>query len=259
MAPHTVAPPSPGRTADAMLARTGATTSQKVLVFCGIASSLLYLAMLVFVPFGWDGYSSASQTISELSAIDAPTRPLWLWLGRLYTVLVTAFGYGVWVSARGKWSLRVVGGLLVAYGVIGLGWPPMHQRAVLAAGGKTLTDTLHVVWMMATGLLMLLAMGIAAPAFGRRFRWYSLITIMILVCLGVRTGVEAPRMEANLPTPWMGVWERAAAGAMLLWIVVLAIALLRRWTSTASPLSASAERGPGGEASGRQQTGRALP
>ena len=42
---------------------------------CGIVSSLLCVAMNVFVPMQWEGYSSAFQTISELSAVDAPTRP----------------------------------------------------------------------------------------------------------------------------------------------------------------------------------------
>jgi len=48
---------------------------------CGIVASLLYVAMNVFVPLQWRGYSFASQVISELSAIDAPTRSLWVPLG----------------------------------------------------------------------------------------------------------------------------------------------------------------------------------
>jgi hypothetical protein len=36
---------------------------------CGILSSLLYVAMNVFVAMQWEGYSSVSQTVSELSAI----------------------------------------------------------------------------------------------------------------------------------------------------------------------------------------------
>lgn len=246
--------PRAGRATRAPTA-AGRTTLSRVLLLCGIAASLLYVAMLVFIPLGWDGYSSASQTISELSAIDAPTRSVWVPFGVLYTLLMVAFGCGVWMAARGSRGLRVVGALLVVYGVIGLGWPPMHQRAVLAAGGKTLTDTLHVVWMMATALLMLLAMGFAAASFGRRFRWYSVITIVVLVGLGALTGVEAPRMEADLPTPWMGVWERIVAGAMMLWVIVLGIALVHRFTPTPSPFSGSAERGRGGE----DQEGAVLP
>ena len=110
--------------------------TRKILLTCGIVSSLLYVAMNVLVPMQWEGFSSASQTVSELSAIGAPTRSLWVPLGVTYTLLVAAFGWGVWASARQNRPLRVAGGLLVAYGVIGLAWPPMHLREVLAAGGE---------------------------------------------------------------------------------------------------------------------------
>jgi hypothetical protein len=41
---------------------------RKTLLACGVLSSLLYVAMNVFVPMQWPGYSSAAQTVSELSA-----------------------------------------------------------------------------------------------------------------------------------------------------------------------------------------------
>jgi hypothetical protein len=50
--------------------------------------------------------------------------------------------------------------------------------------------------------------------------------LVILVTFGIFTGLEASDMEANLPTPWMGVWERINIGFFLLWVVVLAIMLL---------------------------------
>lgn len=54
---------------------------RKALLVRGILSSLLYVAMTVFSAMRWESYSSASQAISELSAIGAPTRPLWVLLG----------------------------------------------------------------------------------------------------------------------------------------------------------------------------------
>jgi hypothetical protein len=60
---------------------------RKALLVCGILSSLLYVAMTVFVAMRWEGYSSASQTISELSAIGAPMRSLWAVPGAFYTYL----------------------------------------------------------------------------------------------------------------------------------------------------------------------------
>ena len=200
---------------------------RKIFLVCGVLSSLLYVAMNVFVPMQWQGYSSASQTVSELSAIGAPTRPLWVPFGIAYTLLVAAFGWGVRASAHRNRPLRVAGGLLMAYGVIGLAWPPMHLREVLAAGGGTLTDTMHIVFAMVTVFLMLLAMGFGSTAFGRRFRLYSIATMVILFACGALTVPEAPEIQANLPTPWIGVWERINIGVFLLWVVVLAITLLR--------------------------------
>jgi len=201
--------------------------TRTILLVCGILSSLLYVAMNVVVPMQWEGYSSVSQTVSELSAIGAPTRSLWVWLAVPYTILTAAFGLGVWMSARRNVPLRIVGGVIVANALIGLAWPPMHQRAVLAAGGGTLTDTLHIAWTVATNLLFMLAIGCGAAALGKRFRLYSIATMVSLVGFGVLTSMDAPQLEANLPTPWMGVWERLAIGVFLTWIVVLATALLR--------------------------------
>src|SRR5215203_1953205 len=162
--------------------------TRKILLVCGIVSSLLYVAMNVFVPMRWEGYSSASQTVSELSAIGASTRPLWVPLG--------------------------------------LAWPPMHLREVLAAGGGTLTDTMHIVFAMVTVVLMLLAMGFGAVAFGNRFRLYSIATMVILLACGALTVPDAANIQANLPTPWVGVWERINIGVFLLWVIVLATRLL---------------------------------
>ena len=199
------------------------------LLVCGVLSSLLYAAMTIVVAMQWEGYSSTSQTISELSAIGAPTRSLWAVPGALYTLLVTAFGWGVWQSGARSRALRIVGGLLLAYGALGLVWPfaPMHLRETLAAGGGTVSDTMHIVLASVTVLLMLLAIAFGAAAFGRPFRLYSIVTLVILATFGALTFRDAPGIAANLPTPWIGVWERINLGVFLLWVVVLAIALLR--------------------------------
>ena len=202
---------------------------RKTCLVCGILSSMLYVAMIVFITMQWGGYSSASQTISELSAIGAPTRSLWVLPAAFYTVLVTAFGWGVWKSAGRIRALRIVGGLIVAYGALGLVWPfaPMHLREELAAGGGTLSDTMHLVLASVTVVLMLLAMMFGAAALGKWFRLYSIASLVILAAFGALTFLDAPRIAANLPTPWIGVWERINLGVFLLWVAVLATALLR--------------------------------
>jgi uncharacterized protein DUF998 len=207
---------------------TGLGTSHKALLACGILSSLLYGAMITLIRY--EGYSLISQVPSELTAIGAPTRPLWMVLGPVYDVLVVAFGVGVWMSAQRKRALRVVGGLFVGFGIVGgLAWPfaAMHQREVLAAGGGTWSDTLHVILGLMTVFFILVAIGFGATAFGKPFRLYSIVTILILFVFGTLTGLDSPRLQANLPTPWIGLWERISILSFLLWVVVLAAALLR--------------------------------
>src|SRR4249919_3972042 len=119
---------------------------RKVFLVCGIISSVLYVALNIFIPKFWPAYHSASQTVSELSAVDAPTRSLWIWLCIPYTILTIAFAWGVWLSAGQNRHLRITGALLIAYGLLGVFWPltPMHLRETLAAGGGTFSDTMHI-------------------------------------------------------------------------------------------------------------------
>jgi hypothetical protein len=95
----------------------------------------------------YEGYSVLSQVPSELTAIGEPTQALWARLGWIDTALETVFGLGVWTSARGNRTLRIVGGLILAHSSLSLLWPfaAMHQREVLAAGGTTWSDSFHVV------------------------------------------------------------------------------------------------------------------
>lgn len=199
---------------------------RKVLLVCGILSSLLYVTTVILAPMRWEGYSSTSQTVSELIAIDAPTRPLVVLLFILYSFLVYAFGVGVWQSSGRKHTLRFAAVGLVGKEILGLIvtlFFPMHLRGIEG----TLTDTMHATLTGVGLLFMLLALGCAATAFGKWFRLYSIATILIFVVFGVLAGLDGSRLEANLPTPWMGVWERINIFAYMLWVVVLAILLLR--------------------------------
>jgi hypothetical protein len=200
---------------------------RKALLGCGIASSLLYIVMNVVAAMRYPGYDSLSQTVSELSAIGVPTRDLWVPAAMLYEVLVIAFGVGVWMSAVGRRPLQVVAGLLIAYGIFNFWWPPMHQRDVIAAGGGTLTDQLHLVWAGIAVLFMFLFIAFGAAALGTQFRLYSIGTILVLLFFGALTFPSTDAIATGQPTPWVGVWERINIFMYLQWIAVLAIVLMR--------------------------------
>jgi hypothetical protein len=103
----------------------------------------------------------------------------------------------------------------------------MHLRETLAAGGATLSDTVHIALGAVTEILFLLALGFSAKALGKGFRFYSYATFAVLLCFGTLTFIDAPKVAKNAPTPLIGVWERINIGVFLLWIIVLALMLLR--------------------------------
>jgi hypothetical protein len=203
---------------------------RRALLVCGILATVYYVALNVYVPTRWTGYSVTSQVVSELSAIDAPTRTLWVRAMVPYTILLAALGVGVWMSAAGSRALGAAGGLLVANAAAGHFWPPMHMRGI----EPTLTDTLHVAWAMVWLAAMLATMGIAAARLGPRFRAYTIATLVVFVVFGVLTGVDSPALATDLPTPWIGLWERINMAAGMAWLAVLAAALLGRRETTAS-------------------------
>lgn len=198
---------------------------RKILLFCGVLSPLLYALADALAGTRWQGYSFRDQVISELGGIGAPTRALFSILLIPVYLLLAAFGVGVWRSAAGRRKVRAVGGLLVGLGVLAL---TVGQSVPMRARGTVqgLTGALHLIEGMVAVLMILIAMGFAAAAFGRRFRIYTFVTIALVLAFGAWSGMEAPRIEAGLATPWVGVKERIFWYAYQLWFMVLALRLL---------------------------------
>ncbi len=199
---------------------------QKFMLLCGILSTLWYAVVNIIVPFQYPGYDIASLTVSELSAIDTPTRTLWIILMIPFTIFTIAFGCGVWSVGKPNKKLLIVAIVIIVDAVFGAFWPPMHQRQVIAAGGGTMTDTLHLVWAFVHLALMIVMMGFGAAALGKWFRIYTIATFIVFIVFGLLTSQESMGIEAGTPTPYVGIWERINIGAYMMWVVVFAINLL---------------------------------
>ena len=217
--------------------------THKFLMLCGVLSSIWYIAINIYVPVQYEGYSMASQAPSELSAIDAPTRILWVLLVMLYPLLFAAFGWGVWRSAAGNRRLYITGALIIIYCILNFYWPPMHRREVIAAGGGSITDTLHLIWASMTVIFMMLMMGFGAAALDKRFRIYTILNFILFIIFGGLTFKESTALEANLPTPLMGVWERINIAAFMIWVIVFAFMLIKRGRPQDVALVWDGERG----------------
>jgi hypothetical protein len=107
----------------------GVTTTAGLLA-CGVASSVLYVAMDVMLSLRFGDYSYADQAVSELNATGAPTRSAFLACSAAYNVLLTACGAGVWRSGRQR-AAHITGAFLIASAAVGMATPlffPMDQR-----------------------------------------------------------------------------------------------------------------------------------
>lgn len=217
--------------------------TRRVLLVCGVLSSVLYVGIDQLAALIHPAYHSfTSQTISELGARGAPTRALVTPLFVLYEVLALAFVAGVWAAGRGNRALRITAAFLAARWLAGVvsSWFPMNVRG----SGDLAGDAPHIV---AFGVIVLFIFGTmisGAFALGRDFRRYSWASVAAFFVLGAVLGVQSAKVPTGEPTPWIGVTERVEVGVYLLWIAVLAIALLGREKSPATSSVPSGERVP---------------
>ena len=202
--------------------------ARRFLLASGIAASTVYVAGNVFAALADDSYSTVNQAVSELSAIDSPSRPVMLPFLVVFGVLTVAFAIGVVLASGGNRPLRITGWALVFLGAINMVAPlfPMHMRGA----ESTWTDTAHIIVTTANVVPFLVAMGFSAWAFGKRFRVFSLVTLATVVVFGIIAGSQGGAIGANEPTPWHGVYERINIGGYLLWMAVVATLLLRSRT-----------------------------
>ena len=199
----------------------------RLLLYCGVVSSVLYVVTDIVGGTRYDGYRFTSQAVSELMAVGAPSERLVDPLFLAYDLLVIAFGLGVVRAAGHKLAVRLTGYLLVGYGVVGLTGPTlfeMHPRGTSDIRG----DLPHLVVTGVIALLTLAAIGIAAFAFDPPFRRFSFITLATMTVAGFVAGGYGTRLAANEPTPGFGIVERIDIYASLVWIAVFALVVRRQ-------------------------------
>ena len=195
------------------------------LLICGIVSPLVYAGTDILAGLRYPGYSFQSQAVSELFAIGAPTSALVVSLFSVGSMLSLVFAFGVWWTAGERRVLRVLAVLLALSAVDGLLlWNvfPMHMRGA----ERTFTDTMHLV--LAANPFVPLSLVFGMVAFKRGFRIYSAVTIVMLLVLADLSFSYAPQLDANLPTPWLGLTERVAQWAYGVWQLVLAGLLIQQ-------------------------------
>jgi len=232
----------------------GARVLTQLLLISGAFSSLLYIATDIFGGLRYPGYSFTSQAISELAAKGAPSEhfvdPLFL----AYSVLVLALGIGVLrIAAQHKRTLRIVAAALIAYAAVGgvasladVVTSGQISFAMNQRGAGTLSsDAPHIILTAVLVALWLAATGFGAVALGKHFRRYTHATMFLVIVLGAVMGRYASLLAAGRDTPGMGIVERIEVYSVVVWIGVLALALLRAPRDDHRGFRLSAQMGQG--------------
>lgn len=200
-------------------------TPRHILLSCGIAASLIYVATDLVASRLYPGFSARDQAVSELFAIGAPTSALVVPLFSLASLLLAAFALGIWQSAGGNRRLHLLGWMVLGNALNGLLlWTafPMHMRG----DPPGFTDTMHLI--LAVNPFVLLSLVFAGAAFRDWMRAYTIATALVMVSVAALAFRHAPALGANLPTPGLGLTERAAQYLYMLWQAVLAVRMMRR-------------------------------
>jgi hypothetical protein len=197
---------------------------QKMLLYSGLLAALVNLGMDILAGKLLKGYRFKIQSMSDLSAAGSPVRPLVVVLTAVASVLMIAFGVGIWRAADQALFARVVSGLVIGNAAAGLiatlCFPNQFGvRPKFASPG--------VLIMFLGVLCFVLAMVFGAVAFSGWLRILSIAiptSYIILTILRFATATSS----ASKPATMIGAQERTMAYSYLVWVAALAIHLLLR-------------------------------
>ena len=195
------------------------------LLACGVLVAAVQIIGDIVAAAKYPGYSYIDQSVSELSAIGAPTRPITAAVGLAFEALVLAFAVGVWLAAEGR-GVKIASVILGVFAVNAIVWGffPMQQRGSQMAA----TDVAHIAGAIVQVLTIVLFIAFGSGADGRWFRVFSIVLIVAILGAGALAGTQAGKIAAGGPTQWLGLIERISFYGPSVWILVLALELLRQ-------------------------------
>lgn len=195
------------------------------LLWCGVLVAVVQILGDILAASMLRGYSYLHQSVSELSAIGASTRPITAGVGFVFELLVVAFSVGVWMVAE-KPSLKITAVILGIFAVNAIVWGffPMQQRG----SQMTFTDYAHIGGAVLQVLTIVLFIAFGSGADGTWFRVFSIVLIVAILAAGGVAGLQAGKIATGEATPWMGLTECISFYGPSVWMLVLSLELLRQ-------------------------------
>lgn len=198
--------------------------ARRLLAVCGIAGPIIYAAVVVVLGFLHEGYSHASQPMSELGADGAPYAIVMNTAGLpLLGLSMVAFASGLYLGiSNGRGSKT--GPALLAVSGAGLALTGAFPCDP-ACEDVTTVGRLHGAFATTAATAMVLALLAMYARFRRDGRWRSYATCTLA------TAIVALPLSAlygfDVFEGWRGALQRVSVALPLLWVEVVAVRLLR--------------------------------
>lgn len=199
---------------------------RKALLALGVLAALTWISADLYASFRYEGYRWPVDAISGLSAVDSPVQSISRAGTLLYDLLRIGFAAGVWLSAGGRRSIAITAAALLAFSLTDFAasffpWypeEPVTTPANLAHG--IFAGALPMIWFF-------LSMGFGAQAGGKGFRVFSYATMLAMLILGAVPLLGSFEIGLDQPPAFFGASERINAYGYMLWMMALAVVLLR--------------------------------
>ncbi len=192
----------------------------------GVISLLSYAAAVIFSPFAYPGYDWMSQAVSDLSAVNAPSKELWSQLSSLYGVcgILSIMAVCVFVEGKLNRMLRVGIYLFAAMNFISnIGYTMFPLSDSGYAG--TFEDFMHVYVVTMLVVLLSISSLICIMIGGYRDRNYCFLAKWATVALIM---MFAGAIGTNIvPKIYFGIVERFSVFAATGFNAILGVYLFR--------------------------------
>ena len=201
---------------------------KKFLFYGGIIGPLVFLLNDIIGSIITKGYNPIINAVSELTQAGAEHAYLLSLLFLIAALFLVIFGIGIFLKYKDRrHKLIFIGSIAIMLlgsfsGLSGTIFPMDHFNV-----DSTFAGTMHIVL---TGLnivllilaLLLIGIGLYEEKQWKFFRLYSVLTVLIMVIFGALTSALVMN-DIEL----LGLFERVTIYAYQLWLVILAILLIK--------------------------------
>ena len=198
------------------------TLTQK-LGLLGLVSFLSYTAAVVFSPLAYPGYNWMAQAVSDLSAANAPSLPLWNQLSALYNVCEVVCATAVCIGIQGKKTRCLRTGIYLFAVMEWISAVGYRMFPLSSSGyGGAFQDVMHMVITALVVLLSIVSLSVILIAGAKRkdCRSYGVcaaaaLSMMLAGAIGIKL----------VPAAYFGVVERFSVFAATAFNAALGIHL----------------------------------